>query len=300
MGYPHMTVRDNLAFPLKLAKIPADECRRRVEQAAAILELDELLDRKPGSLSGGQRQRVAMGRAIVRKPEVFLLNEPLSNLDARLRVQMRSEIAQLQRRLDATMVYVTHDQTEAMTLGDRIAVMRNGEIHQISDPRNLYDRPRNLFVAGFIGSPSMNFLPARLEGKRLRLPIVDLELPDEHLERLPRDKTHFIAGIRPEDFALATQHDQHAACSPDIKLHMEVVEWLGSEQYAYSNTSSRTADEFHVHINDNVKDMIGTMSEQIIIRLDPDCRISEGEDVELQIAIGKLHLFDPQTGERLG
>src|SRR5688500_17908498 len=169
--YPHMTVRENMAFPLKLAKVPDDEIDSKVGEAAKILDLEQHLDRKPANLSGGQRQRVAMGRAIVRDPKAFLMDEPLSNLDAKLRVQMRTEVSRIQQRLGTTTVYVTHDQTEAMTLGDRVAVMRAGELQQVGSPGELYSDPANLFVAGFIGSPAMNFMPARIEGGTVKLPL---------------------------------------------------------------------------------------------------------------------------------
>jgi multiple sugar transport system ATP-binding protein len=297
--YPHMTVRENLAFPLKLAKIPADERARRVAQAAAILELDGLLERKPRSLSGGQRQRVAMGRAMVRRPEVFLLDEPLSNLDARLRVQMRTEIARLQKRLQATMVYVTHDQTEALTLGDRIAVMRAGAVQQIGDPRDLYDQPRNLFVAGFIGSPPMNFLPAQLEGRRLRLPMVDLELPDNRIQGQRGDATRLIAGIRPEDFAPVGRDEPPGANTAVFQAYTEVVEWLGAEQYAHIRIENRSAGEFHAAIDSGAKDATGSESGRIIVRLAPDCRIGEDEELAVGIDTAKLHLFDAGTGARI-
>src|SRR5215218_9270541 len=175
--YPHMTVRDNMGFALKLAKVDENEINTKVEEAARILDLQDHLERKPANLSGGQRQRVAMGRAIVRDPKAFLMDEPLSNLDAKLRVQMRTEVSRIQQRVGTTTVYVTHDQVEAMTLGDRVAVMRGGVIQQVDSPKNLYEKPQNLFVAGFIGSPSMNFLPARLEGDRLELPFGTTQLP---------------------------------------------------------------------------------------------------------------------------
>src|ERR687885_1312204 len=184
--YPHMSVRDNMGFALKLAKVDKEEINRRVEEAARILDLTQHLDRKPANLSGGQRQRVAMGRAIVRDPKAFLMDEPLSNLDAKLRVQMRTEVSRIQRRLGTTMVYVTHDQTEAMTLGDRVAVMRAGVIQQVDAPSTLYDDPINLFVAGFIGSPSMNFVPGRVEGDRLHLPFGNLKVPDRLRAALER------------------------------------------------------------------------------------------------------------------
>ena len=200
--YPHMTVRDNIAFALKLAKRPKEEIDAKVNEAADILDLQNHLDRKPANLSGGQRQRVAMGRAIVRNPKAFLMDEPLSNLDAKLRVQMRAEVARIQNRLNTTTVYVTHDQTEAMTLGDRVAIMLHGELQQVDSPMNLYNTPRNLFVAGFIGSPGMNFLPATIDGGVAKLPMVDVKLPQELAERVGRVEPgkKLIAGIRPEDF----------------------------------------------------------------------------------------------------
>src|SRR4051794_33985403 len=181
--YPHMTVRDNMAFPLKLAKAPQEEIDKKVEEAARILDLTDHLDRKPANLSGGQRQRVAMGRAIVRNPKAFLMDEPLSNLDAKLRVQMRTEVSRIQSQLGTTTVYVTHDQTEAMTLGDRVAVMRTGVLQQVGAPAELYDNPKNLFVAGFIGSPSMNFMPVKLEGDIAHLPMCDARLTGDARDR---------------------------------------------------------------------------------------------------------------------
>ena len=202
--YPHMTVRENMGFALKLAKRPQDEIDRKVSEAAKILDLEQHLDRKPANLSGGQRQRVAMGRAIVRNPSVFLMDEPLSNLDAKLRVQMRTEIARIQQRLGTTTIYVTHDQTEALTLGDRIAVMRAGELQQVGPPNELYGSPTNLFVAGFIGSPAMNFLAGEIEGDHVRLPIGDVRIPDSLRARLDKGpggaRRGVIAGLRPEHF----------------------------------------------------------------------------------------------------
>src|SRR3954466_3868478 len=198
--YPHLSVRENIAFPLRMAKVSDAEVQQRVDEAARVLELGELLDRKPGALSGGQRQRVAMGRAIVREPEAFLFDEPLSNLDAKLRGQMRTEIARLQKRFGTTTVYVTHDQTEAMTLGDRVAVLRKGLLQQVGSPRELYDEPVNLFVAGFIGSPSMNCLPATVEGGVLDTPLGRLEVRDERKAAAAEDGKLVLAGIRPEAF----------------------------------------------------------------------------------------------------
>src|ERR671917_1630710 len=199
--YPHMTVRDNMGFALKLAKEKDNVIRERVDEAARILDLEQHLERKPANLSGGQRQRVAMGRAIVRSPKVFLMDEPLSNLDAKLRVQMRTEVSRIQQRVGTTTVYVTHDQVEAMTLGDRVAVMRGGVIQQVDTPKNLYERPENLFVAGFIGSPAMNFLPARLEGGKIKLPFGATPIPDRLRSRMQGDgKREVIFGVRPEHF----------------------------------------------------------------------------------------------------
>src|SRR5690348_11376356 len=204
--YPHMTVRDNMGFALKLAKVDKGEIDRKVQEAAAILELEPHLDRKPANLSGGQRQRVAMGRAIVRDPKAFLMDEPLSNLDAKLRVQMRTQVARIQHQLGTTMLYVTHDQTEAMTLGDRVAVMRAGIVQQVDSPKALYEDPENLFVAGFIGSPSMNFLPARLDGDVLKLPFGDAPISEalrSKLQAAPgghKGAMDVIAGVRPENF----------------------------------------------------------------------------------------------------
>src|SRR5688500_13218116 len=186
--YPHMTVYENIAFPLRLAKVPDDEVRRRATEASDVLELKEHLERKPANLSGGQRQRVAMGRAIVRQAEAFLFDEPLSNLDAKLRGQMRTEISRLQRRMGTTTVYVTHDQTEAMTLGDRVAVLRKGFLQQLASPRELYEQPVNLFVAGFIGSPPMNFLPATVVGDKVELPFVTVDLPEHARGKVPENK----------------------------------------------------------------------------------------------------------------
>ena len=232
--YPHMTVRENMGFALKLAKEDEGVIRERVDEAARILDLEPHLERKPANLSGGQRQRVAMGRAIVRSPKVFLMDEPLSNLDAKLRVQMRTEVSRIQQRVGTTTVYVTHDQVEAMTLGDRVAVMRGGVIQQVDSPKNLYEKPQNLFVAGFIGSPSMNFLPAKLEDGRIKLPFGDAPLPDAMRSVLEggNGKTRdVIAGVRPEHF-------EDADVEPDkeglkFTAPVSVVESMGSELYAY-------------------------------------------------------------------
>src|SRR6266496_2783799 len=227
--YPHMTVRDNMAFALKLAKVDREEIERKVNQAAEMLELTALLDRKPANLSGGQRQRVAMGRAIVRSPQAFLMDEPLSNLDAKLRVQMRTTVSRLQNQLGTTMVYVTHDQTEAMTLGDRIAVMRSGVIQQVGTPQELYEQPRNLFVAGFIGSPSMNFLPVRLDNAELHSPLGDVKLSPEVRAKVEQAGAgpDLIMGIRPEHFKDTVLGRDRKVPSTSFRAVVDVLEWLG-------------------------------------------------------------------------
>jgi multiple sugar transport system ATP-binding protein len=297
--YPHMSVRENLAFPLKLAKLPRAEIARRVNEAAGILELDGLLERKPRALSGGQRQRVAMGRAIVRHPAVFLLDEPLSNLDARLRTQMRSEIARIQKRLGTTTVYVTHDQTEALTLGDRVAIMREGAIQQIGTPRDLYRQPRNLFVAGFIGSPAMNFLPATLDGDRLRLPMVELKPPaDARLARSGKPMS-LIAGIRPEHFTFARAGDMPQTSSANFRAHIEAVEWSGAELYAHFNVGRLSADMVRSLDHELGLDLPKGAGSRTIARLDPDTPVAAGDTLGLSLDAGRLHLFDAETGANL-
>src|SRR2546423_1916886 len=228
--YPHMTVRENMGFALKLAGVDQAEIDKKVSDAAKVLDLEQHLDRKPANLSGGQRQRVAMGRAIVRSPKAFLMDEPLSNLDAKLRVQMRTEISRLQQQLGTTMIYVTHDQTEALTLGDRIAVMRSGVLQQVGSPAELYSDPVNLFVAGFVGSPSMNFLPGEISGETVRLPLGDVRLPDETRRKLEAGgggSRQVIAGLRPEHFEDASLVRDRAGGST-FNVNVEVLESMGS------------------------------------------------------------------------
>src|SRR5215211_577074 len=233
--YPHMTVRENMGFALKLRKADQGEINRRVEEAAKILDLEQHLDRKPANLSGGQRQRVAMGRAIVREPKAFLMDEPLSNLDAKLRVEMRAAVSRLQRRLETTTVYVTHDQTEAMTLGDRVAVMRAGILQQVANPGELYDSPRNIFVAGFIGSPAMNFFTGAIEGDAIRTPMGSIPLHDalrRRLESHGSGRRDVIVGVRPEDFEDARfAPEGHEGWTFDASI--ELTESMGSEIYAH-------------------------------------------------------------------
>lgn len=290
--YPHMTVRENIAFPLKLAKLSKQEIAQRVEQAATVLELTDLLERKPHALSGGQRQRVAMGRAMVREPRVFLLDEPLSNLDAKLRVQMRTEIARLQSRLGTTTLYVTHDQTEAMTLGDRIAVMRKGEILQIGTPRELYQRPATLFVAGFIGSPAMNFLPAHRGEQRLELPIGSLPLPPQ----LQSNSEALIAGFRPEHLHIVQQAQQEDALC--FTTQAEVVEWLGADLYVYFTVELKGFTA--VTLPEDLEMESGKAARRYLVaRVDPGLGIEEGQTLQLQLQPHDLLFFNGVSGENL-
>jgi multiple sugar transport system ATP-binding protein len=297
--YPHLTVRENMAFPLRLAKLPDDVVNRRVEEAAKVLELTEHLDRKPANLSGGQRQRVAMGRAIVREPAAFLLDEPLSNLDAKLRVQMRTEIARLQNRLKTTTVYVTHDQTEAMTLGDRVAVLRKGVVQQVASPRELYQNPVNLFVAGFIGSPAMNFLPAELDGDMVHLPMVSFRLPRDRRDRVGNRRT-LIAGIRPEDFDDVALSPGLPADAPTFRAKVDVIEWMGSELYAYFPVGRGEHAGQLAELAQELETVESPGSEELVVaRLDAASKVREGQDAELWFDVNQVHLFDPGTGVNL-
>jgi multiple sugar transport system ATP-binding protein len=304
--YPHMTVRQNMAFPLKIAHTPQDEIDRRVKEAAELLELNEHLDRKPANLSGGQRQRVAMGRAIVRNPQAFLMDEPLSNLDAKLRVQMRTMISRLQQRLKVTTIYVTHDQTEAMTLGDRIMVLRLGEMQQVGSPQELYDYPANLFVAGFIGSPSMNFMPGQLAEGTVKWPLGDVRLPAETASRLAEEKAprDVIVGIRPENFEdAALLEDAKREKGATVTVKPDVIESLGSEVLAYFPVPKPEAAQMEelqrVAQEVGAGDAPGSES-TFVARLDPTTRAQEGAEFSLWLDTHKLHLFDAQTGKVLG
>jgi multiple sugar transport system ATP-binding protein len=304
--YPHMTVRDNMGFALKLAKVPKEEIDRKVAEAARILDLEQHLDRKPANLSGGQRQRVAMGRAIVRDPSAFLMDEPLSNLDAKLRVQMRTEISRIQQRLNTTTIYVTHDQTEAMTLGDRIAVMRAGVLQQVGSPAELYNHPNNLFVAGFIGSPSMNFLPGEFDGDGLKLPIGTLRVPDALRRRLETGpgggRRGVIVGLRPEHFedaALVGDRTQ----GHTFMAKIDVLESMGSEFYAYFVVESEgvSAKELEELAQDaGAADLPQTSGgSQVVARLDAASRVRQGGEAELWFNTQHLQLFDPESGQSL-
>jgi multiple sugar transport system ATP-binding protein len=295
--YPHLTVYENIAFPLRLAKVDSSTVDQKVREASKTLELDEHLDRKPGNLSGGQRQRVAMGRAIVREADAFLFDEPLSNLDAKLRGQMRTEIARLQKRLGITTVYVTHDQTEAMTLGDRVAVLKRGVLQQLATPRELYEQPANLFVAGFIGSPPMNFVPATVEGTTVKLPFGSVEIPADKA-RKAEGRGLLIAGIRPEHFEDAAVMDAGQTSGQTFRTKVDVVEWLGNESYAYIPFEAPA--EVQAQLTQLEKDLDGeSMRTQLVISLDGASRIAEGDEAEIYVNSGHMHLFDPATGENI-
>jgi multiple sugar transport system ATP-binding protein len=302
--YPHMTVRENMGFALSLAKVRKSEINQRVEEAANILDLTEQLERKPANLSGGQRQRVAMGRAIVRQPAAFLMDEPLSNLDAKLRVQMRTEVSRIQQRLGTTTVYVTHDQVEAMTLGDRVAVMRSGVIQQVGPPKELYGDPVNLFVAGFIGSPAMNFSPAEIDGSTIVLPILEAPLPEELRSKLDGTRK-LIAGIRPEDFEDASLvSDEARKRGATFKTNIDVLEWMGAELYAHfsieqQGIESQELAELAAAAGTADVPSAGGDVEQIVARLDSASEAREGEEIELFVDLSKLHLFDLETGRNI-
>ncbi|MFT0761615.1 sn-glycerol-3-phosphate ABC transporter ATP-binding protein UgpC [Scrofimicrobium sp. R131] len=286
--YPHMTVRDNMGFALKIAGRPKDEIRQRVDEAAKILDLEPYLDRKPKALSGGQRQRVAMGRAIVRKPQVFLMDEPLSNLDAKLRVQTRTQIAQLQRDLGVTTVYVTHDQTEALTMGDRIAVLKDGILQQVGTPRDMYDRPANSFVAGFIGSPAMNLGTFTIDGKVARLGTATVPLSDETLAAVtPEDNGQIVIGFRPEALRLVASDADGV-----IPIKVELVEELGSDAYIYGQLAGDAGDA-----------KLGSGEEgggrQLVVRVPPNSAPPAGSVIHAEIAPGQQHNFSAATGVRL-
>ncbi|MGZ4590031.1 MAG: ABC transporter ATP-binding protein [Actinomycetes bacterium] len=272
--YPHMTVADNMGFALKIAGEPKDKIREKVAEAAKILDLEQYLDRKPKALSGGQRQRVAMGRAIVRSPQVFLMDEPLSNLDAKLRVQTRSQIAALQRRLGVTTVYVTHDQVEAMTMGDRVAVLKDGILQQIDTPRKMYDNPSNVFVAGFIGSPAMNLLQVDVEGNTMHFGGADVSIPRETAEEAGKGDRKITVGVRPEDMDIVGE-------GAGLKTTINPVEELGADAYVYGVA----------HIDGKEHDMIA--------RVDGRRPPAKGEDVWFAPKQGHVHLFSTVSGERL-
>ena len=302
--YPHMSVYDNMAFSLKLRKLPKDEIEQKVKDAAKTLEISELLERKPKALSGGQRQRVAMGRAIVRSPQAFLMDEPLSNLDAKLRVQMRAELGQLHTQLQTTTLYVTHDQVEAMTMGDRVAVIRKGELQQIDTPREIYSNPKNIFVAGFIGSPSMNFVYAKIktENDIIELTFGDNQIryKDQKKEKLKSfENKEIILGIRPEAFEdgyFANEADY----SESMKVKVSLLEQLGSDSYVhfYKDIKPVQTEAIEEILADEGEDItvLGD-STKFIARINPNSTVAEGEEIELKINPSKLHFFDPESGD---
>lgn len=296
--YPHMTVRQNIAFPLTLAKMRKADIAQKVSETAKILDLTNLLDRKPSQLSGGQRQRVAMGRAIVRHPKAFLMDEPLSNLDAKLRVQMRGEIAQLQRRLGTTTVYVTHDQTEAMTLGDRVVVMYGGIAQQIGTPEELYERPANLFVAGFIGSPAMNFFPARLTAIGLTLPFGEVTLAPEVqgvIAAHPKPE-NVIVGVRPEhiqDAALIDAYQRIRALTFQVKVNL--VESLGADKYLYFTTESPAVHSVQLDELAEVEGESALHENQFVARVPAESKVAIGQSVELAFDTARLAVFDADS-----
>ncbi|GAA2726423.1 ABC transporter ATP-binding protein [Cellulomonas aerilata] len=286
--YPHMTVADNMGFALKIAGTPKAEIRTRVEEAAKILDLSQYLDRKPKALSGGQRQRVAMGRAIVRQPQVFLMDEPLSNLDAKLRVQTRTQIASLQRRLGVTTVYVTHDQTEALTMGDRIAVLKDGLLQQVGTPREMYDTPSNVFVAGFIGSPAMNIGTFNLAQGYAALGAAKIAVPRAAADAISSgDQGSITIGFRPESLDVVP-----AGSADGIPVIVNLVEELGSDAFVYGSLSDelgKAVDTIHSGAGDG----------QIVVRVDPRQVPHKGETIWVRIRPNEQHLFHAGSGERI-
>ncbi len=303
--YPHLSVRDNIAFPLKIGKVPRDEIRRRVDEAARILDLEPYLARKPRALSGGQRQRVAMGRAIVREPAVFLLDEPLSNLDAKLRVQMRADIKKIQHDLGTTTIYVTHDQVEAMTMGDRVAVMRKGELQQVAPPQQLYDHPVNVFVAGFIGSPAMNMLEGRVErsGAGVALVLGDTRFEVDERQLGAYVGRPVVVGLRPEnleDAALA-----NGTPGGRLRGQVELCEALGAEVLVHFTIAARPAvtEEMRELAEDVGDDRVverqtsGAAEEATLVgRFSPRTKASQGDALDVWVDLRALHFFDPETG----
>ena len=300
--YPHMSVYDNMAFSLKLRKLPKDEIDKKVKDAAKTLEIDELLERKPKALSGGQRQRVAMGRAIVRSPQAFLMDEPLSNLDAKLRVQMRAELGQLHTQLETTTLYVTHDQVEAMTMGDRVAVIRKGVLQQIDTPREIYLYPKNIFVAGFIGSPSMNFVyaTATKSGKGMKIKFGDDEVKVTSApEALASyEGKEIVVGIRPEAFEDSV-YANNKEFSEQVGIKVSLLEQLGSDTYVhfYKDIKPVQTEAIEEILADEGEDISVLGSEtKFIARINPNSTVEEGQEINLAIDPSKLHYFDPDSG----
>ena len=301
-----MSVYDNMAFSLKLRKLSKEEIDKKVKDAARTLEISELLERKPKALSGGQRQRVAMGRAIVRNPEAFLMDEPLSNLDAKLRVQMRAELGQLHTQLETTTLYVTHDQVEAMTMGDRVAVIRKGELQQIDTPREIYLYPKNIFVAGFIGSPSMNFVYAdvKLSGDTAELSFANetITCSGEHTKKLKKvDGKQIVLGIRPEAFE-DSLYAKDGEYTESISIKVTLLEQLGSDSYIhfYKDLKPVQTEAIEEILADEGEDITVLGDEtKFIARINPNSTVQEGQEINLSIDPSKLHFFDPDSGNAL-
>jgi multiple sugar transport system ATP-binding protein len=287
--YPHMTVRDNIGFPLRMQRLARRQSDARVREAAQLLGIDDLLHRKPRELSGGQRQRVAMGRAIVRHPQAFLMDEPLSNLDAKLRVQMRAELVKLHARLGVTTIYVTHDQTEAMTLGQRVAVLSKGVVQQVDTPQRLYERPANTFVASFIGSPAMNFLPGRLARGAVEVGRLRFELPASVRSRLDGAPDEVFVGLRPEALSDARLHG--ASDGHLLTASVEIIEQLGPETLAYVRIDGLET----IELGERPVELAGALA----ARLDPRTRARPGEQIELAVDLEQVHLFDSRNGVSL-
>jgi multiple sugar transport system ATP-binding protein len=302
--YPHMTVRQNMSFGLQQAKVAKAEIERKVAAVAETLGLTEYLDRKPVHLSGGQRQRVAMGRAIVREPKAFLMDEPLSNLDAKLRTEMRTELARIQGELGTTTVYVTHDQVEAMTLGDRVAVLRDGVLQQVATPRELYDGPENLFVAGFMGSPAINLMTARVADEKLILPIAEVALDGRLREALSqaRSRESVIVGLRPEHLSDAALVDGAHERGVTFQTRVDVLEAMGAEYYAYAalnDDDAPAAGDLATSGDDDREAVRRRRGRQLIARLSIDSDVCEREPIELWFDPRRLHVFDCESGNRL-
>lgn len=304
--YPHMSVYDNMAFSLKLRKLSKEEIDKKVKDAARTLEISELLERKPKALSGGQRQRVAMGRAIVRSPQAFLMDEPLSNLDAKLRVQMRAELGQLHTQLETTTLYVTHDQVEAMTMGDRVAVIRKGELQQIDTPREIYLYPKNIFVAGFIGSPSMNFVYAdvKVSGNAVELSFENetIKCSGDAVNKLKNvDGKQIVLGIRPEAFEDSV-YAKDSEYTESISIKVTLLEQLGSDSYIhfYKDIKPVQTEAIEEILADEGEDISVLGDEtKFIARINPNSTVKEGEEINLSIDPSKLHFFDPESGNAL-
>ena len=289
--YPHMSVRDNIGFPLRMQDVNKAEILERVNRSAALLGIEELLHRKPRELSGGQRQRVAMGRALVRRPQAFLMDEPLSNLDAKLRVQMRAELISLHRRLGVTTIYVTHDQTEAMTLGDRVVVLNKGVVQQVDAPETLYRQPANTFVASFIGSPSMNFLVGELAAGTVRLGPYRIELPEPVRKRLALRSGEVVVGLRPEDFT-------PAGSGTSLPAEIQITEQLGPEMLAHFTVDGLTVARVSERADEEV-DESAAVSQMLVARFDSSANVSAGQRLGLAVNRDRIRLFEPDSGTSL-